>query len=93
MTTEDQGHPVNHHLEVHLYDKNNARVIGGEIPNVSITEESSGTRRTLTNITACQTLRHREIEPHFGDNLYLSSGRHTITVGVGDESASFDVSL
>lgn len=93
MTTTDQGQPVNHHLEVHMYDRNNARIVGEAIPDVSITERSSGARRELTNITACLTLRHREIEPHFGDNLYLSGGRHTITVGVGDERASFEVSL
>jgi hypothetical protein len=93
MATTDQGQPVNRHLEVHIHDKNSGAQITDAIPTVSITDKATGTLRTVPNVLACMTLKHREIEPHFGDNLYMTDGSYTITVSIRDERTSFDVSL
>lgn len=93
MATMDQGQPVNRHLEVHIHDKNNGAQIIDAIPTVSITDKTTGTLRTVPNVLACMTLKHREIEPHYGDNLYMTDGSYTVTVSIGDERTSFEVSL
>lgn len=93
MATTDQGHPVNRHLEVHVFNKSSGARITDMIPTVSIADKATGSPRTLASVLACMTLKHREIEPHFGDNLYMTDGGYTVTVSIGDESASFNVSL
>lgn len=97
MTFTDQGQPVNHHLEVHIFDKGSGARVTDVIPTVRITDESAGTSRELANnvhasgeipyVLACMTAKHRAAERHFGDNLYLSDGEYTVTVGVGNETA------
>lgn len=93
MTATDQGQPVNRHLEVHIFDRNNGARIIDTIPTVTLIDGATGNHRPLPNVFACMTLKHREIEPHFGDNLYMPDGGYTVTVAIGDESANFDVSL
>ena len=72
-------------------------------PTVRIKDKATGTSRELPAnahatrevpyVLACMTSGHRESDRHFGDNLYLSDGRYTITVGVGDETADAEISL
>ena len=87
MTVTDQGMPVNRHLEVHIFDKRTGVEVKDPIPTVNLTDQTTGTSRLLANITAWLLSRHRDREPHFGDNLYLTNGMYTITVVVGDETA------
>jgi hypothetical protein len=75
------------------------------IPSVSITDKATGVSRELAEsqgigvfsrvsfVTACLISKHRGVEPHFGDNIYLPNGNYTITVGVGIETATAEISL
>jgi len=89
MTMVDQGQPVNRHLEVHIFDKQSGANVKSVVPIVTITNQATRTSRRLANVEACLTAKHREIEPHYGDNLYLPDGTYTVTVGVGQETAVF----
>jgi len=89
MTMMDQGQPVNGHIEVHIFNKGTGTEVKDVIPTVRIKDQAKGTSRALANVMACRTARHREIEPHFGDNLYLPDGKYTITIGVGKETGVF----
>jgi hypothetical protein len=81
---------VNHHLEIHIHDIGRGSVVREMVARVSITDQATGTSRDLSGVMACMTLQHREIEPHFGDNLYLPDGTYTLTVAVSDETAVFE---
>jgi len=89
MTTVEQGQPVNHHLEVHIFDRRSGVEVKTLVPVVTITNQTTRGSRALANVRACLVANHRETEPHFGDNLYLPEGTYTVTVRVGSETATF----
>ncbi len=89
MTVTDQGKPVNHHIEVHIFNKGTGAEVKDLIPTVRVADQATGTSRVLPNITACRISKHRDTEPHFGDNVYLSDGKYTISVTVSSETAIF----
>ena len=93
MTMVDQGRAVNHHLEVHLFDKTTGAELKNLIPTVTIIEQATGTSYGLPNVEACLRANHRVGEPHYGDNLYLPDGRYTLTINVGGETARLQLSL
>ena len=99
MSTMDQGQPVNHHLDVHIFDASSGAVVMDVIPVVSITNQATGVSREMetgafsrvhANVMAWMVSKHRVSNPHFGDNLYLADGTYTISVGIGDETVDVD---
>ena len=100
MTAIDQGRPVNHHLEVHIFDRGSGTEVNELVPTVSITDAATGDSRELVAdphpsgeipyVKACLLANHRVREPHFGDNLYLRDGSYTFNVGAGNETAVFE---
>ena len=102
MSALDQGQRVNRHLEVHIFDVDSGVKMTGVMPVVTITDQATGASRELAEgqeagasrgtsfVTACLISKHREVQPHFGDNLYLPDGSYTITVGIGNETAVFE---
>ena len=105
MSVMDGGRPVNRHIEIHIFDKSSGAKVTDAVPTVSIANLATGVTRELARtqveggsrgtsfITACQVSGHRGLEPHFGDNIYLADGPYTFTVGVGEETATLDLSL
>ena len=93
MSTTDQGQPVNRHLEVHIFDRNSGAQLKDLIPKVTITNQATGVSRGLPNVTACLESNHLEVEPHFGDNLYLPDGNYAVTVDLGADTAVFEISF
>ena len=90
MATMDQGRPVNHHFEVHIFDKDSGAEVKRLIPVVTITDPATGTSRGVPNVQACLLANHRVTEPHFGDNLYIVDGAYPVSVTVGEETAAFE---
>ena len=100
MTTVDQGQPVNHHLEVHVFDKSSGAEVKNLDPTVRITDLGTGGTRDIAvdrhpsgevpYVTACLLANHRVTEPHFGDNLHLRDGTYTFAIGVGNETTVFE---
>jgi len=102
MSMTDQAQPVNRHFEVHIFDKSSGAKVMDMIPTVRITDQVTGSSRELATdqatgssqgvafVMACSISKHRVIEPHFGDNLYLPDGEYTVTVGVGNETAIYE---
>ena len=103
MTVVDQGQSVNHHIEVHIFDKGSGAEVKSLIPAVRITDQATGASRELAatvhpsgeipHVTACLLANHRVKEPHFGDNLYLANGKYNVTVSVGNETTTSEISL
>lgn len=93
MTVMDQGRPVNHHLEVHIFDRRSGAEVKSLTPQVTITGPGIATPRGLPDVRACLLANHRVIEPHFGDNLYLADGTYSVAIGVGTERAIAEISV
>jgi hypothetical protein len=92
MAVTDQGQPVNRHLEIHIYDRSTGAKVKDVTPAVGFTDQATGASRGLANVLAC-LLAGLQPVPHYGDNLYLSGGTYTVTVGIGNETAVFERSL
>ena len=105
MSVMDGGRPVNRHIEIHIFDKDSGTKVTDMVPTVSISNGATDVTRELAKtqveggskgtsfITACQISGHRDQEPHFGDNIYLATGSYEVVVGIGTETAVFDLSL
>src|SRR5437762_13578605 len=52
MSMTDQGQPVNHHLEIHIYDKASGAVIKDKLPGITITNQASGASRKVDPVMA-----------------------------------------
>jgi len=53
MALTDQGQPVNHHLEVHIYDKATGTVVTHVVPKIVVTNQvATGAARPLASIAA-----------------------------------------
>lgn len=89
MSMTDQGQPVNHHLEIHIYDKASGAEVIGARPEVRIENVFNGTLREFTDVRECLPPNDHGAGPHYGDNLYLADGEYLITIIIGGESADF----
>ena len=91
MSAVDQGQPVSRHLEVHIFDRTSGAEVTDVIPEVRITDQVTGASRELAGtqetgasqgvsfVTACLISKHREVQPHFGDNIFLPDGKYTVS--------------
>lgn len=105
MSSIDQGQPVNRHLEVHIFDKISGAKLTDIVPSVSLIHQATGVSRELADVqetgaalgvsfvTACQLSKHRSVEPHFGDNIYLQEGTYTVIMGVAEETAEAEITF
>jgi hypothetical protein len=94
MAMTDQGHPVNHHLEFHIYDKASGAVIKDVVPTITITDQASGASRQLAVVVAMYDVAVGDSDFHWGNNVYLADGMYTITAKVGSDTVTFkDVSV
>ena len=101
----DQGQSVNRHLEVHIFDKNTGAKVTDLVPSVRLIYQRTGVSRELADaqetgsslgvsfVTACLISKHREVEPHFGDNIYLQKGIYTVIIGVAAETAEAEITF
>lgn len=88
MSMTDQGHPVNHHLEVHVYNRTTGQVLTNLTPTISITN-SSGATRQLSSVGAMYGVTAGQSDYHYGNNVYLANGTYIVTVQIGDNKATF----
>jgi hypothetical protein len=89
MSMTDQGQPVNHHLEVHLYNKATGAVITDQMPMISITNQKTNANRQLSSVMGMYGVTQGMSDFHVGNNVYLADGTYTITVQIGTEKAVF----
>jgi hypothetical protein len=88
MMMTDQGQPVNHHLELHVYNKTSGAVASDQVPTITITD-LAGKSRTLSSATLLYDVAIGQSDLHFGNNVHLSDGTYTITAQIGTETAVF----
>jgi hypothetical protein len=91
--TEDQGLPVNRHLEIYLADAQTGRISMEVGPTVQIRNQATGEERVLTSVPMYEADEGLG-DWHYGNNVYLPAGRYTVTAIVDGEWAVFsDVPL
>ncbi len=90
MSMTDQGMPINHHVEVHIFDKATGAVVK-MAPMITLTNEATGATRTLGmgNIMAMYGLDVGQSDFHFGNNMYLPDGTYQVTATLNGETAMF----
>lgn len=93
MSMTDQGQPVNHHLEIHIYHIASGDAVIGANPAVRIENLTTGDVREFSSVRECVPPNDHGAGPHYGDNLYLADGNYRVTIIVDNESASFEVTL
>lgn len=89
MATTDDGQPVNHHLEAHIYNRASGAVVTDMVPTITITNESTGETRSLDDVMAMYDIQVGMNDLHFGNNVYLPDGMYTIQAMVGQEMIQF----
>jgi len=89
MSTTDQGQPVNHHLEAHIYNKTNGAVLNNVAPTLTVTNQASGSSRKIDPVMAMYGVTAGQSDLHYGGNVYLPNGTYTVTVAIGSEMAVF----
>jgi hypothetical protein len=90
MATTDDGQPVNHHLEVHVYDIMTGAVIANPVPSITITDNTTGATRTLADVMGMYDVQTGTSDLHFGNNVYLKDGdTYTIQVMEGSDMVTF----
>jgi hypothetical protein len=89
MATTDNGQPVNHHVEVHVRDNSTGVPDANVDPQITITDESSGQSRMLNDVAAMYDVQMGMSDLHYGNNVYLPDGTYTVTVTLGQETATF----
>src|SRR5579862_6298393 len=70
MSMTDQGQPVNHHLEVHVFNKATGQVLTNVTPVITITN-ASGSSRQLGSVTPMYDVAVGQSDYHYGNNVYL----------------------
>ena len=88
MPTTDAGHPVNHHLEVHLVNKSDGNVVTDTAPTINIAD-AKGASRAVSPVVAMYGVTVGPSDWHFGGNVYLADGTYTVTVTIAGETATF----
>jgi 5-hydroxyisourate hydrolase-like protein (transthyretin family) len=89
MATTDNGQPVNHHLEVHVLDSATGAPDASVDPQIQITNESTGQSRMVDDVAAMYDVQVGMGDLHYGNNVYLPDGTYTVTVMIGQETATF----
>ena len=105
MSSIDQGQPVNRHVEVHIYEKSSGAKLTDIVSSVRLTHQGTGVSRALavdqetgsslglSFVTACLISNHRDVEPHFGDNIFLQNGTYTVIIDVAGEVAEAEITF
>lgn len=94
MTMMDQGHPVNHHLEAHLYNAATGEPIMDQVPTISVRNQATGEEHMVADVVPMYGAEEGLSDWHYGNNVYLPDGLYTITVSVGGQTSVFpDVSV
>jgi hypothetical protein len=89
MAVADDGWPVNHQVDVRIYNRATGDLVLEPVPRITIRNEATGAVRRLAPVVAMQDLRLGPRDYHFGNNVYLPDGRYTVTVVLGEETAVF----
>ena len=89
MVMTDQGRPVNHRLEVHIFEKATGTVVTKVIPKIMVTNQATGAGRPLASIAAMYGVQEGQKDLHFGSNILLPGRTYTVIVAGGDETAVF----
>jgi hypothetical protein len=80
------------HLEVHVIDRRSGDPVQGLSPVITVTSRATAQSRNLP-ITTMQGLTDGPKDFHYGNNVELPKGRYTVTVQIGPEVGTFDITF
>ncbi len=89
MTMTDEGHPVNHHLEVFINDKNSGAPVKDTVPTITIMNQATGAMKQVAAVAPMYNVMVGQSDFHWGNNVYLADGMYTVTVKEGGDTATF----
>lgn len=81
----------NHHLEVHVYNKSNGKVVAHASVAISMVD----TKKHMTIVVPVMTMMGSQgmMDYHYGNNIYAGPGSYRVTVRVNKTMATFSVNL
>jgi len=79
------------HLEVHVFDKK-GDVVKTVDPQITITNTASGQAQSVPIVTM-QGIADGIHDFHYGNNVLMPSGAYAVSVQIGNESASFSLTV
>lgn len=83
MASHFDGHAVNHHLEVHIFNRQTGTVAMNLTPKVDVLLNG----KTLSvPAVAMYGQRLNTADYHYGNNVYLPSGSASIRISIGSET-------
>ncbi|HEV2218083.1 MAG TPA: hypothetical protein VGV88_10980 [Candidatus Dormibacteraeota bacterium] len=81
-----------HHLEVHVFDKKTGNVVKTVNPVLTVKNDTTGQTQQVP-IVVMQGIVEGPGDYHYGNNVFLPKGEYTVTVVIGNETASFDFNI
>lgn len=87
MLMTQEGHPVNHHLEIHLFT-NTGQVVTTIKPSVAISA-GAGAVALVVPMVPMQSVRLGRVDFHYGNNVYLAAGDYAVTVTEESHTLTF----
>lgn len=84
--------PLTHHVEVSITDRKSGELITEQPVSITVTDDTTG-QVTDIPVATMYGLDAGVSETHFGNNVALDAGDYTIVVTVGDEAATFHVTI
>ena len=79
------------HLEVHVFDKS-GDVVKTVTPHITVTNTATNQSQTVPIVTM-QGIADGIHDFHYGNNVLMPSGPYTVSVQVGTDSASFNLTV
>lgn len=89
MSMTDEGQPVNHHVEAHVYDTATGAAVSDVMPAISIMNQATNSSRDLQSLMAMYDVTVGTSDLHYGANIYVPDGIYTVTITIGQDKVTF----
>jgi hypothetical protein len=86
------GPMVNHHLELHVYQKATGKVVNNAMVSISV-YSAKGMLVEKVPIVTMQGIKEGPQDFHYGNNVYLKNGSYSVHVQVNMTKATFMITL
>jgi hypothetical protein len=92
MAMSMPGMPLTHHVEVSVKDLKSGAVITDKPVTIRVTNDATKHAENIP-VATMYGLDEGVAGTHFGNNVMLSPGAYTIVVTIGEETATFNVTI
>lgn len=92
MAMTMSGMETTQHLEVFVKDRKSSVMVSDQPVTIKVTNDATK-EETVVPVAMMYGLSEGVTDTHFGNNVMLMPGNHTIVVAVGSEQATFMVTI